>query len=92
LSEEPAPGIYLPYTPESMPWQTLVVRTKIDPMGLAAIIRHEIAALDPEQPIARVATPDRLLEASTARSDFGPFLSGALQVLPYCFRRSEFTV
>ncbi len=77
LSEEPPPGIYLPYTQESMPWQTLVVRTKSDPMGLAAIIRHEIAALDPEQPIARVAALDRLLEASTDQERFRTFLIGS---------------
>jgi len=77
LSEEPPPGIYLPYTQERMPWQTLVVRTKNDPMGFAAIIRHEISVLDPEQPIARVATLDRLLEASTDQERFRTFLIGS---------------
>jgi putative ABC transport system permease protein len=77
LSEEPAPGIYLPYTQEIMPWQTLVVRTKNDPMALAAIIRREIAALDPAQPIARVATLDGLLEASTAQERFRAILVGS---------------
>ncbi|HXW91137.1 MAG TPA: ABC transporter permease [Terriglobales bacterium] len=77
LSEEPPPGIYLPYTQERMPWQTLVVRTKNDPMGFAAIIRHEISVLDPEQPIARVATLDRLLEASTNQERFRTFLIGS---------------
>jgi putative ABC transport system permease protein len=60
-----------------MPWQTVVVRTKNDPMGFAAIIRHEIAVLDPEQPIARVATLDRLLEASTDQERFRTFLIGS---------------
>jgi predicted permease len=56
LSDEPAPALYLPFTQEIMPWQTLVVRTESDPLALAALIRHEVAALDPEQPVARVAT------------------------------------
>ena len=77
LSEEPAPGIYLPYTQESMPWQTLVVRTKNDPTGFAAIVRREIAVLDPEQPIARVSTLDRLLEGSTDQERFRTFLIGS---------------
>ena len=46
LNDEPAPGIYIPYTQEPMPWQTLVVRTKNDPMSLAAPIRREVAGLD----------------------------------------------
>jgi putative ABC transport system permease protein len=77
LSDEPAPGIYIPYTQESMPWQTLVVRTKNDPMGLAGPIRHEIMALDPEQPVGRVATLDELMEASTAQPRFRTFLLGS---------------
>jgi hypothetical protein len=60
-----------------MPCQTLVVRTKNDPMGFAAIIRHEIAVLDPEQPIAHVARLDRLLEASTDQERFRTFLIGS---------------
>jgi putative ABC transport system permease protein len=77
LSDRPAPGVYIPFTQESMPWQTLVVRTKNDPMGLAAVIRHEVAALDPEQPVARIATMDELMEASTAQPRFRTFLLGS---------------
>ena len=77
LGDEPAPGIYIPYTQEIMPWQTLVVRTKNGPMTLAAPIRHEVTALDPEQPVARVATMDELKEASTAQPRFRTFLLGS---------------
>jgi putative ABC transport system permease protein len=77
LGDKPAPGVYIPYTQEIMPWQTLVVRTKNDPMTLAAPIRHEVMALDPEQPVARVATMDALKEASTAQPRFRTFLLGS---------------
>jgi putative ABC transport system permease protein len=77
LSDEPSPGIYIPFTQESMPWQTLVVRTKNDPMSLAALIKHEVAARDPQQPVARIATLDELLEASTAQPRFRTFLLGS---------------
>ena len=76
LSNEPTPGIYIPFTQESMPWQTLVVRTKNDPMSLAAPIRHEVAALDPQQPVARIATLDQLIGSSTAQPRFRTFLLG----------------
>jgi putative ABC transport system permease protein len=77
LSDDPSPGIYVPYTQEIMPWQTLVVRTKNDPMSLASPIRHEIAKLDPEQPVGRIATMDQLFEASTAQPRFRTFLLGS---------------
>ena len=77
LNDESTPAIYLPFTQEIMPWQTLVVRTKSDPLRLAALVRHEIAALDPEQPVARVATLDQLLEASTSQPRFRTFLLGS---------------
>jgi len=77
LSDEPAPGIYIPYTQEPMPWQTLVVRTKNDPMSLAAPIRREVARLDSKQPVARIATLDQLMEASTAQPRFRTTLLGS---------------
>jgi putative ABC transport system permease protein len=77
LSDEPAPGIYIPYTQEPMPWQTLVVRTKNDPMSLVAPIRREVARLDSKQPVARIATLDQLMEASTAQPRFRTTLLGS---------------
>jgi len=77
LSDVPAAGIYIPFTQESMPWQTLVVRTKNDPMGLAAPIRREVAALDPAQPVSLIATMDELMEESTAQPRFRTFLLGS---------------
>jgi putative ABC transport system permease protein len=77
LSDEPAPGIYIPYTQEPMPWQTLVVRTKNDPMSLAAPIRREVASIDSQQPVARIATLDQLMETSTAQPRFRTVLLGS---------------
>jgi putative ABC transport system permease protein len=77
LSDDPAPGVYIPYTQESMPWQTLVVRTKNDPLSLAALIRKEVTHLDPQQPVARIATLDQLMEISTAQPRFRTVLLGS---------------
>ena len=41
------------------------------------LIRHEVANLDPTQPLARVATLDQLLEASTAQARFRTVLLGS---------------
>ena len=62
LTDEPSPGIYVAYTQATMPWQTLVIRARNDPSSLSAAIRREVSALDPDQPVGRIATMDQLLE------------------------------
>src|SRR5215467_2501565 len=81
LSQEPSPGIYLPYTQEIMPWQTLVIRTKTDPMSMASAIRQEVFKLDPQQPVARVATFDQLVAVSTAQPRFRTILLGGFAIV-----------
>jgi putative ABC transport system permease protein len=81
LTDEPSPGIYLPYTQATMPWQTLVIRTKNDPASLSAAIRREVRALDPEQPVGRFATMDQLLEASTTQQRFRAVLLGSFAIM-----------
>jgi putative ABC transport system permease protein len=81
LTDEPSPGIYIPYTQATMPWQTLVIRTKNDPVTLNAAIRREVWALDPEQPVGRIATMDQLLEASTTQQRFRAFLLGSFATI-----------
>ena len=48
------PAMYLP-TNQS-PWMNIVVRTTTDPTSLAAPIRKEVRAIDPDQPVAAVRT------------------------------------
>jgi putative ABC transport system permease protein len=81
LSEEPAPGIYVPYTQEIMPWQTLVIRTKADPMSAVSAIRQEVFKIDLGQPIARVATFDQLLAVSTTQPRFRTTLLGGFAIV-----------
>jgi putative ABC transport system permease protein len=81
LTQEPPPGIYLPYTQEIMPWQTLVIRTKTDPISMVSAIRREVFELDPRQPVARVATLDRLIAVSTAQPRFRTALLGGFAIV-----------
>lgn len=81
LTDEPSPGIYIPSTQATMPWQTLVIRTKNDPGTLNAAIRREVRALDPEQPVGRIATMDQLLEVSTTQQRFRAFLLGSFAII-----------
>jgi putative ABC transport system permease protein len=81
LADEPSRGIYVPSTQATMPWQTLVIRTKNDAVSLSAAIRHEVWALDPEQPVGRIATMDQLLESSTTQQRFRAFLLGSFATI-----------
>lgn len=61
----------------------VVVRTTGDPASLASSVRRVVAAIDPTQPIAKVATMDQLISASTAQRRlalvlFSAFASAAL--------------
>ena len=39
-----------------MAWQTLVIRTKTDPLSMVSAVRYEVFKLHPQQPVAPVAT------------------------------------
>jgi putative ABC transport system permease protein len=47
--------------------EMLVVRTSVDPSSMAATVRKTIAAIDPTQPIVKIATMDQLIATSTAQ-------------------------
>ena len=61
------PEIYLPQ--QSYPLQTgaLIVRTRSDGKDLAAAVRRQLYAIDPEQAIAPPRTMDQLLDGSIGR-------------------------
>ena len=49
----------------------LVIRTERDPMQLAAAVRREVHAVDPNQPVSNIATLDELLDQGTQRRRVG---------------------
>jgi putative ABC transport system permease protein len=58
---EPVPAIY--YSHFQLPTREVdfVIRTPADPMSLAPLVRKEVAALDPEQPVVEVRTLERAI-------------------------------
>jgi putative ABC transport system permease protein len=70
LAAPPEPTIYVPYYQSPARLIGLVVRTRIDPWGLAAAVRHEVQAVDPEQPVYDVQTMATLISDSVWRSRF----------------------
>lgn len=58
LDIEPQPQVY--YAQVYFPWYTsIVVRTQVPPLTLAAEVRRAVQAVDPDQPIANLGTLER---------------------------------
>ncbi len=59
--------LYWPHTQFPVRLMSMAVRTSQDPRSLAATIQKQVQALDPDQPIYRVATMEELVADSLAR-------------------------
>ena len=77
--------MYVPYTQvPGMVWfapGALVVRTSADPMTLAPLVREEIRAIDPDQPVANVRTMNEVLGEETLQRRMGTTLLGIFAAL-----------
>ncbi len=60
LAMRPKPEIYLPYLQNAGSHMMLAVRTTGDPLVLAAALKQEIRALDPDQPVQRPETMEKV--------------------------------
>jgi putative ABC transport system permease protein len=84
LREEPAPEMYVPYSQK--PWRSLLrmqvaVRTLADPTSVTGSVREAIRKVDPDLPMAKVATLTTLADQSMAQPRFAMLLLGAFGVL-----------
>lgn len=68
------PTVYWPHPELVYSGMTILVRTSNDPLALISAARHELQQMDPEQPMAAVATMEQLLGDSLSRSRFTMFL------------------
>jgi putative ABC transport system permease protein len=64
LESEPAPAMYLPTIAGGQ--MNLVIRAQGDPANLAAAVRHEVKAIDPDQPVSAVRTMDDWVATSVS--------------------------
>ena len=65
---------YEPYTQQTFPYMTLVVRTAGEPTNLNAAIRSEVLSLDKEQPVSSTKTLKQFFSASIAQQQFSMLL------------------
>lgn len=64
------PTVYWPHPELVYSGMTILVRTSNDPLALVSAARSELQQMDPDQPMAAVATMEQLLGDSLARSRF----------------------
>jgi len=76
LDTVPEPTVYWPHPELVMSGMTILVRTANDPLSIASAARAALQQLDPELPLAGVATMDQLLADSLSRSRFTMLLLG----------------
>jgi putative ABC transport system permease protein len=76
LDTAPEPTVYWPHPELVMSGMTILVRTANDPLAMVSAARAELQQLDPELPMAAVATMDQLLADSLSRSRFTMLLLG----------------
>jgi len=79
LGSPPVPTMYFP-TIET-PFTNLAIRTKSEPLSIAAGVRKEIQAIDPDQPIAAVKPMTSWVEQSVAAQRYSTMLLGLFALL-----------
>ena len=79
LEAQPAAAMYMP-TYETG-WTNVVIRTQGDPAGLAAAVRKEVQAIDPDQPVADVKTMEQWVDTSVAAARYRTALLGLFAVV-----------
>jgi putative ABC transport system permease protein len=75
------PTVYWPHPELIMSGMTILVRTVNDPLTLVSAVRNELQQMDPEQPMAAIATMDQLLAGSLSRSRFTMLVLGVFAAL-----------
>ena len=68
--QEVSADVFLPYTQTAIPLRYVVVRTSASPAAVRGMVRHALAAVDPEQPMSADLTTTELVERALSRERF----------------------
>jgi putative ABC transport system permease protein len=70
VAEPQRPQIYTAYAQNPHIFGTLVVRSRVEPLSLAETVKKAVWSVDPEQPVWKVRTVERLIEQNFAGRRF----------------------
>jgi len=76
LDSDTTEQVYVPFHQATAESMTLVLRADGDPAKLAAALRNEVLAVDPEQPVSDIKTLQQAVSGSVARQRFSAALLG----------------
>ncbi|HSM87611.1 MAG TPA: ABC transporter permease, partial [Candidatus Limnocylindrales bacterium] len=81
IAQPPQPQLYLPFP--QLPWanMNLFVRTAPEPHSMAPVVRAQVAAVDPDQPVTAIQTVDELMDGSRAQARSTALLLGAFSAI-----------
>ena len=83
LDQQTKPEMYAPFAQRPWPFMRIAVRTKSNPLNLAASIRAAAQAIDKDQPIDKLTTMSSVVSASIATRRFYMQLLGAFASLAF---------
>lgn len=75
-AKEGEPQIYFPFAQHVQTPLSYIVRTSVEPLTVLRAVRREVAAIDQDLPIARVASMETLESAALARERFNTLVLG----------------
>jgi len=77
LREDPPPEMYVPYNQKVWPsllTMDIILRTKIDPASLTDSVRNALRSVDPDLPLAKIATLSTIVDDSMTLPRFAVFV------------------
>jgi putative ABC transport system permease protein len=81
LQADAEPHLLLPFEQVPMAGMTVVLRTAADPSAVAATVRDEVRALDPDLPIYGLQTLEDLVASSASQPKFYMLLLGGFSAI-----------
>jgi putative ABC transport system permease protein len=80
LREDPAPEMYVPYNQKVWPsllTMDVILRTKVDPASLTDDVRNALRSVDPDLPLAKIATLSTIVDDSMTLPRFAMLVLGS---------------
>jgi hypothetical protein len=81
LEYEPEPQMYAPFSQFSMPFATLVVHTRGEPLSFSKTLRRAVEAADANEPVSAIRSMEQVLEQSIASRRFSVLMLGFFAAL-----------
>jgi putative ABC transport system permease protein len=81
LDAKPVRAIYMPFEQGVFPTGGLVIRTEVNPLGLAQAAREVVRSVDPRQPVEKLMALDAIRDESVGPRRINAMLIGSFSLL-----------